>query len=106
MEPAIFPADDTLRLILAAPLIGIPIFAKFGMYQLVIRHIDLKAIWSLVQAVSLYAIIWGLVGFFSQADFARSRGFDVGVIPRSIIVINWLLVDHCHCVSCVCSQCL
>ena len=77
-----FPKDDTFRLILAAPIIGIPIFVKLGMYQLVIRHIDFKALWSLVQAVSLYALIWGLVGFFSQADFAKERGFDVGIIPR------------------------
>ena len=55
-----FPKDDTLRLILAAPIIGIPIFIKLGMYQLVIRHIDLKALWTLVNSVSLYAIIWGL----------------------------------------------
>ena len=86
-----FPKDDTLRLILAAPIIGIPIFVKLGIYQLVIRHIDLKVLWSLVKAVTLYAIIWGLVGFFSQADFAKARGFDVGVIPRSVIIINWLL---------------
>ena len=86
-----FPKDDTLRLILAAPIIGIPIFAKLGLYQQVVRHIDLKALWSIVQAVSLYAIVWGLVGFFSQADFAKERGFDVGIVPRSVIVINWLL---------------
>ena len=59
-----FPKDDTLRLILAAPIIGIPIFAKLGLYQQVVRHIDLKALWSIVQAVTLYAIVWGLVGFF------------------------------------------
>jgi len=86
-----FPKDDTFRLILAAPIIGIPIFVKLGMYQLVIRHIDFKGLWSLVQAVSLYALIWGLVGFFSQADFAKERGFDVGIISRSVIIINWLL---------------
>ncbi len=86
-----FPKDDTLRLILAAPIIGIPIFAKLGLYQQVVRHIDLKALWSIVQAVTLYAIVWGLVGFFSQADFAKERGFDVGIVPRSVIVINWLL---------------
>ena len=51
------PEDDTIRLILAAPIIGIPIFVKLGLYQSVIRHIDLKALWSLVQAVSLYAIL-------------------------------------------------
>ena len=27
------PKDDTIRLILAAPIIGIPIFAKLGLYQ-------------------------------------------------------------------------
>ena len=86
-----FPKDDTLRLILAAPIIGIPIFAKLGLYQSVIRHIDLKSLWSLLQAVSLYAILWGLVGFFIQADFVRERGFVVETFPRTVIVINWLL---------------
>jgi FlaA1/EpsC-like NDP-sugar epimerase len=36
-----FPNDDTLRLILFAPIIGIPVFAKFGLYQSVIRYLDL-----------------------------------------------------------------
>ena len=86
-----FPKDDTIRLILAAPIIGIPIFVKLGLYQSVIRYIDLKALWSLVQAVSLYAILWGLVGFFIQADFVRERGFVVETFPRTVVVINWLL---------------
>jgi FlaA1/EpsC-like NDP-sugar epimerase len=94
-----YPKDDTLRLILAAPIIGIPIFIKLGMYQLVIRHIDLKALWTLVNSVSLYAIIWGLFGFLSQADFAKIRGFDVGIIPRSVIIINWLLAIIVICGS-------
>ena len=85
------PKDDTIRLILAAPIIGIPVFIKLGMYQLVVRHISLKALLSLVKAVTLYAVIWGLFGFLSQADFAKAKGFDVGIIPRSVIIINWLL---------------
>ena len=86
-----FPKDDTIRLILVAPIIGIPIFVKLGLYQSVIRYIDLKVLWSLVQAVSLYAILWGLVGFFIQADFVRERGFVVETFPRTVVVINWLL---------------
>jgi FlaA1/EpsC-like NDP-sugar epimerase len=86
-----FPEDDMFRLILAAPIIGIPIFAKFGLYQSVIRHIDLKTLWSVVQAVSLYALLWSLVGFFIKANILRDVGFNVGIIPRSVIVINWLL---------------
>ena len=86
-----YPKDDTLRLILLAPVIGIPIFAKLGLYQSVIRYIDLKALWSLVQAVSLYALVWGFVGFFTQTDFVREKGFNIEMLPRSVVVINWLL---------------
>jgi FlaA1/EpsC-like NDP-sugar epimerase len=86
-----FPKDDSIRLILVAPVIGIPIFAKFGLYKSVIRHIDFNVLWSVLQAVSLYALIWGLAAFFTQADIVRDRGFDIGIIPRSVIVINWLL---------------
>jgi len=86
-----FPEDDTIRLILIAPIIGIPIFSKLGLYHSIIRHIDLKLLWSLVQAVSLYALIWGMIGFFVQADFIKERGFNVDIVPRSVIVINWLL---------------
>jgi len=86
-----FPKDDTIRLILVAPVIGIPIFAKLGLYQSVIRYIDLKALWSLVQAVSLYALVWGFIGFFTQSDFVREKGFNIEILPRSVMVINWLL---------------
>jgi len=86
-----FPKDDTLRLILLAPIIGIPIFAKLGLYQSVIRYIDLKTLWSVLQAVTLYAFIWGFIGLFSGADFVRESGFNVELFPRSVIVIHWLL---------------
>ena len=34
-----FPKDDTIRLILAAPVIGIPIFIKLGLYDnILIQH--------------------------------------------------------------------
>ena len=87
-----FPKDDTIRLILIAPIIGIPIFSKLGLYQSIIRHIDLKLLWSLLQAVSIYAMIWGLVGFFTQTDFVRERGFVVETFPRTVIVINLSLI--------------
>ena len=86
-----FPKDDTIRLILAAPVIGIPIFLKLGLYNFVIRHIDLKELWIVVQAVSLYALLWGIAGSFIQSDFARERGFVVEIFPRTVIIINWIL---------------
>ena len=86
-----FPKDDTIRLILAAPIIGIPIFLKLGLYNFVIRHIDLKELWIVVQAVSIYALLWGIAGSFIQSDFVRERGFVVETFPRTVIIINWIL---------------
>jgi len=85
------PKDDTIRLILAAPIIGIPIFAKIGLYQSVIRHIDIKLLWPLLKAVSLYSIVLGFVGLYTQTDFIKEKGFIIEVVPRSVMVINWLL---------------
>jgi FlaA1/EpsC-like NDP-sugar epimerase len=86
-----YPKDDTLRLILAAPIIGIPIFSKLGLYKSVIRHIDFKSLWHILVAVTIYALLWGLLSFFAQGDFAGKRGFIIEIFPRSVIIINWLL---------------
>ena len=85
------PKDDTFRLLLAAPIIGIPIFSKFGLYKSVVRHIDIKSLWFLFLAVSFYALTWGLFSSFMRDDFIRERGFLIEAFPRSVIIINWLL---------------
>jgi len=76
-----FPQSGLIWAVLGSPLIAIPIFIRFGLYRAVIRYIGFKALWSVVQAVSLYALIWGLVGFILAMDG----------IPRSVIFINWML---------------
>ena len=86
-----FPKDDTIRLIFVAPIIAIPIFLKIGLYRSVTRYIDLKTLWTILQGVTIYALLWGLLGLFIQTDFAKERGFEVDIFPRSVVVINWLL---------------
>jgi FlaA1/EpsC-like NDP-sugar epimerase len=76
-----FPQGNLLWALFGAPLIAIPIFIRFGLYRSIIRYIGINTLWSVVQAVSLYAILWGSVGFMAAIDG----------IPRSVIVINWLL---------------
>ena len=76
-----FPHSDLIWVILGAPIIAIPIFVRFGLYRAVVRYIGFKALWTIVQAVSLYALVWGVVGFMAAADG----------IPRSVILINWVL---------------
>ena len=68
-------------MIFGAPIVAVPIFIHFGLYRAIIRYIGLKALWAVVQSVSLYALIWGIVGFMAAVEG----------IPRSVILINWIL---------------
>ena len=75
------PSDQLVILILCAPFLAVPIFIRFGLYRAIIRYIGLKALWTILKAVSLYALVWGIIGFMLAIDG----------IPRSVILINWLL---------------
>ena len=77
-----WPEDANLLLtIFSAPLIAFPIFARLGLYLAVIRYVSFNALWAILQAVSLYALVWGVVGFMVAVDG----------VPRSVIFINWVL---------------
>jgi len=77
-----WPDDANFVAIFGAPLIAIPIFFTFGLYRSVVRYIGFKALFSIVQAVTLYAVIWGLIDFM----FISVEG-----TPRSVVLINWML---------------
>jgi FlaA1/EpsC-like NDP-sugar epimerase len=76
-----WPENDLFWAVLGAPIVAIPIFIRFGLYRAVIRYIGLKALWTIIQAVSLYALAWSVVGFI-----VVNEG-----MPRSVIFINWIL---------------
>jgi FlaA1/EpsC-like NDP-sugar epimerase len=76
-----FPESDLLWVIFGAPVIAMPIFIRFGLYRSVIRYMSFKDVRSIAQAVSLYALLWGIVGFMVAVEG----------IPRSVILINWIL---------------
>jgi len=75
------PNDEIIYLLLVGPLIAIPIFIKFGLYRAILRYIGFRALWSVIQAVSLFALCWGMIVLLS----------GVQGIPRSVIIINWVL---------------
>jgi FlaA1/EpsC-like NDP-sugar epimerase len=74
--------EELLIVIYGSPLLAMPIFTGFGLYHEVIRFVSFKAIWNIFQAVSIYAMLWGLLVFMANIE-------DV---PRSVIIINWALV--------------
>jgi len=75
------PSQQETWLILAAPLLAIPVFIRFGLYRAIIRYIGFKALWAVMQAVSLYALLWALMVLLS----------GVQGIPRSVTLINWVV---------------
>ena len=82
-----WPHEDLFWIIIGSPLIAIPIFIRFSLYRAIIRYIGFKALWSIVQAVTLYAMLWGIVGFMTAA---QGTG-NIQDIPRAVILINWVL---------------
>ena len=65
---------------LLAPIIAVPSFLHFGLYQTMIRYIGFASLWKVFQAISLYALVWGVSVYLSGIE----------TVPRSVIVINWL----------------
>lgn len=77
-----FPQNDFIFwLIFAGPIIGVSIFVMFGLYRTVTRYIGFNALWSIVQAISIYALMWGIIVFLGAIEG----------IPRSIVLLNWAL---------------
>ena len=75
------PKGDIRYLFLAVPIIAIPIFIRLGLYRAIIRYIGFLAMWSVVKAVSLYTMAWGVLVLLSA----------IPGVPRSVLIINWLV---------------
>ncbi len=75
------PDREVILLFLIGPVIAIPVFIKSGLYRAIIRYIGFKALWTIIKAVSLYAIIWSAIVFLS----------GINGVPRSVTLINWLI---------------
>ncbi|MBU4531574.1 MAG: polysaccharide biosynthesis protein [Hoeflea sp.] len=78
------PNFPQLVMILAGPVIAIPLFYGFGLYRSLIRYVGEHAIWSAFKAVGLTALLWGVLAFMIRA-------YGVEGLPRSVLVLFWLL---------------
>ena len=74
---------DLLIMIYAAPFMAIPVFKSFGLYREVIRYVNSRALWRIIQAATVYGIAWGLIVFMARIDIATNFA-----VPRSVILIN------------------
>ena len=75
------PNQNIGLLFLAVPFIAVPIFIRIGLYRAIIRYIGFLAMWSVVKAVSLYTLVWGVLVLLTA----------IPGVPRSVLLINWLV---------------
>jgi len=70
-------------ILFVAIIIAIPIFNFFGLYRSVIRFLGKNIIWISLKSAFIYSVILGLIIFLLK----------IPEMPRSIMIINFLLVS-------------
>ena len=75
------PDQSVAWLFVATPFLAVPVFIRFGLYRAIVRYIGFQALWAVMQAVSLYALLWALMVQLSGVEG----------IPRSVTIINWVV---------------
>jgi FlaA1/EpsC-like NDP-sugar epimerase len=63
-------------------LLALPVFHILGFYHNVIRYLSFKALWRIIQGVSVYAILLFLMPLM----------FAIESMPLSVILINWVFM--------------
>lgn len=76
------PKGHEWYLFAVAPVISVPIFIRLGLYRAIIRYIEMRALWTIVQATTLYALIFAFIIYES----------GIKGIPRTVSLLNWLLM--------------
>lgn len=75
LESFYVPLDHLVQFALVAPLLALPIFLRFGLYNAIMRYIGLHAMVAVVKAVVLYALLLG-----AWAVWAEAPTFSLSVV--------------------------
>lgn len=76
--------EEQIMIMLIAPVLAVPIFIRIGLYRAVIRYLPERAMWTVLQAMSLAALAWVFVVFLTEMA-------GTSVVPRSVPLIYWIL---------------
>lgn len=74
------PKGQVWYLFVVAPFIAVPIFVRMGLYRAIIRYIEMRALWTIIQACTLYALVFALIIYLS----------GITPVPRTATPLNWL----------------
>lgn len=85
------PNQAQLWLIVATPLLAVPIFIRMGLYRSVIRYLSEQAVWTIFKAIALLALLWTVLGFFMLLGGKSWDGLP-RTVPILFFTIAFLLV--------------
>ena len=74
--------SNVITLSFLSPMIGLLVFLFFGLYREIVRFIGINSIWLFFRSSTLHTL------FFSMALLL----YGLEEFPRSVVLINWLLV--------------
>jgi UDP-N-acetylglucosamine 4,6-dehydratase len=74
------PKGDMWYMFAVAPVVAVPIFLRLGLYRAIIRYMEVRALWTIIQACTLYALVFAVILYQS----------GVKVMPRTVPPLNWL----------------
>jgi len=76
------PKGDEWYLFAVAPVIAVPVFVNLGLYRAIIRYMEIRALWTIIQATTLYALLFAFILYES----------GIKGIPRTVSPLNWLII--------------
>ncbi|WP_243055515.1 nucleoside-diphosphate sugar epimerase/dehydratase [Pseudomonas sp. BP01] len=83
IDDLVNPFIDHGWLFLTAPVVGIPLFIRFGLYRAVMRYFGTDALIAIAKAITLSSLILGFIIYWA--------GDHQHVVPRSITFNYWWL---------------
>ncbi len=87
-----------LLLMLFTPILGVPVFAYFGLYRTIIRYLGMKTIWSIVNAVLVYTMVLTVIIFLmglhqvAWSVVPINAMIAILIIGGSRVLASWMLL--------------
>lgn len=78
------PNQQQVLLMIAAPILAFPIFIKVGLYRSVIRYLGEQALWAVIRAMALAALLWTVLAFMTEMTGREG-------VPRTVPLFYWML---------------
>jgi len=80
--------NNFFLVILSSPIIGLPIFIYFKLYRHVVRYIDYKALFNIIESASIFMITWSIVAFTFVSDMSYLILFLGTIMTISLLVFS------------------